>query len=255
MGALGHGPVHYSYAVLSDVTQWTRDRALRRYFDCAAAHVGLCNIRWPTRCPAARQLNRRTPPCTTACARQASGNDPQASKGPPRETAQASTPHRPPIRRREAAIRRPIGCGEPPPKLRESAAARGPQQLVSERSRSREPKQDAAARVTREARGKQRPHCAAPRSPYTAAAAAISPTRGGESPRRSAASEPAPQGDRSNGADSKPRARESRREPSGGATRGETSDPGGSQSQEPRQALNAPAEHTRSSQHQPPPVH
>ena len=83
-GALGHGPVHYDTLSWSDVTRWTRDRALRRYFDCAAAHVGPCNSIGPTCCPAARQPNRRVPPRTTACARQALGDDPRASKGPPR---------------------------------------------------------------------------------------------------------------------------------------------------------------------------
>ena len=55
-----------------------------QYVVMRAAHVGLCNSFGPTRCPAARQPNRRAPPRTTACARQASGDDPRASKGPPR---------------------------------------------------------------------------------------------------------------------------------------------------------------------------
>ena len=104
------------YAVLSDVTQWTRDRALRRYIDCAAAHVGLCNTIGPAPCPAARHRTAKTPPRSHRLHTAGFGRGPQAPRAH-RARILTSTPQRPPAipAERRSPAGAPSGCGDPPP--------------------------------------------------------------------------------------------------------------------------------------------
>ena len=102
----------------------------------------------PLRAPP-RGANRRAPPRTTACARQASGEVPKRQTGPPRKIP-TSTPERPPAIPAEgrSPAAAPLGAATAPPTPRISGRPRAAT-VVSERSRSREPKQVAAARVTK----------------------------------------------------------------------------------------------------------
>ena len=150
------------YIVLSDVTQWTRDRALRRYIDCAAAHVGLCNTIGPAPCPAARHRTAEHRRAATACTRQASGEVPKR---------QGPTAHRikraPRIARRQSGGEaQPGGCAirvrrPPPPELRIQRPPAG--RNIWFRSRA-----EAGSRAARGGRERAREtaaqelHCAAP---------------------------------------------------------------------------------------------
>ena len=150
---------------LSDVMRWTRDRALRRYFDCAPRMSDSVTPIGPTRCPAARQQNRRVPPRTTACARQASGAIPER----PRAHRASSSSRAPRNARQSGGEAQPGGCAirvrRPPQAPRFSGRPRAatigfgaePKPGAEQEAAARETKRDAAIR-SRIPRRRARPH-------------------------------------------------------------------------------------------------
>ena len=157
---------------------WTRDRAPRDTL-LLRAHVGPCNLQLaPLRAPprgTEPPSNRREPRLHTA----GFGRRSPSAKGPPR-TPRTSTPHCPPAnpaeRRSPAAA--PSGCGDPP-RASNSAAKRGPQQVVSEQNPKPWSRAGCGGESERERGADLQPHSAATApAPKRAAAAAISPTPG-----------------------------------------------------------------------------
>ena len=112
------------YAVMSDVTRWTRDRALRRLIGCAP-RASDCNSHWPRSVPRREAPNRRTPPRNHRLRTAGFGRGPQAPKAH-RTTTPTSTPQCPPanpVERRSPAAA-PSGCGDPPPSFEFSGRLR-----------------------------------------------------------------------------------------------------------------------------------
>ena len=106
---------------LCDVARWTCDRALCRYFDCAIAHVGLCNLLLtPLTAPprgSRTAEHRRAPPPAHGRLWETIPERPRAHRAD--STAEhPGTPANPAERRSQEAA--PFGCGDTP-KLRKTS--------------------------------------------------------------------------------------------------------------------------------------
>ena len=165
-GAWGHGPVLYNTLSWSDVARWTRDGHCAVRFDCAPRMSDSVTPIGPTRCPAARQPNRRVPPRTTACARQASGAIPER----PRAHRADSTSRAPRNARQSGGEAQPGGCAI---RVRRPLPSSGNQRPIAGRNNWFRSGAEAGSRAgsggkrDQEGRDHSQPHSAAPRPPPT----------------------------------------------------------------------------------------
>ena len=135
-----------------------------------------CN--WPRSVPRREAQNRRATAASHACTRQASGDGPQAPRAHRALRGRAPRIARRQIRRRGAAprLRHP---GAATPRASNSAAKRGPRQVVSEQNPKPWSRAGRGGESERERGADLQPHSAATApAPKRAAAAAISPTPG-----------------------------------------------------------------------------
>ena len=140
-GGVGTRACTLRYAVWFDVT-WCdvvdprrapRDTCLL----CRACRTVIPS--WPRSVPRREARTAEQPPRNHRLCTAGFGRGPQAPRAHRASQDRAPRNARRRFRRREAAHRLPIGCGDPPPRASIQAAARGPRQLVSEPRQSREP--------------------------------------------------------------------------------------------------------------------